>query len=579
MIALWMLHATVLAALLGAAALLLEAALRVLARPVRWVWAAAMALALVLPAARTVGPLAPVGPTSRVGVTLDVGALPDPTGIDASAGARGLSALLSIDAIAAPAEWLRLDRPLAAIWIALTLLLGVRLLVTARRTAALVRLWPAHEVDGGAVRVAPALGPAVFGALRTTVIVPHWALADAGLPLMLAHERAHVRARDPLLLVVALTAVVLMPWNAAAWWLLRRLRLAVELDCDARVLADAGARPEAVRTYGALLLDVARRTRSGGTPAVLSPTLLATPSTLARRIHAMTTPRPRRALPRALPATAAAALLIAAACELPRPTAPKAESRAPLTRITGSSAATAGSVATIDQEAAVAQMRRVIAQAYPTALKESSGRVQRYWFVQDASGRVSRVLRGLAPAGASKGMTLENATMVVEREGTYVNGNLASRSEASMAGVEADQIASVSVWKLAPGRLGPDSVQAIWLRLKGTDVNQARALATPMEPARRVPARVSLRGSTTSIQPIGADGQPSGPATTLTVRSATDTSGPKPIYFVDGTEVGDAATGLPSTDRIASLEVIKGAAAERLYGPRAAGGVIHIKTK
>ena len=32
-------------------------------------------------------------------------------------------------------------------------------------------------------------------------------------------------------------AVVLMPWNLPLWWQWRRLRFAIEVDCDARVLA------------------------------------------------------------------------------------------------------------------------------------------------------------------------------------------------------------------------------------------------------------------------------------------------------------------------------------------------------
>jgi TonB-dependent SusC/RagA subfamily outer membrane receptor len=582
-IALWMLHATALAALLGAAALLLEGALRVLGRPVRWGWAAAMALALVLPVARAIGARVSAGSGAAAGVTLDVGALPAATAAGRAVGARGLDALLAIDVIAVPAAWLRLDLPLAAAWTALTLLLAVRLLVTARRTAAQVRRWPSRELDGGAVRVAPALGPAVFGAVRTTVIVPHWALIDAGLPLMLAHERAHVRARDPLLLAAALMAVVLMPWNAVAWWLLRRLRLAVELDCDARVLAEAGARPQAVRTYGALLLDVARRSMGGATPAVLSPTLLATPSTLTRRIHAMTTPRPRRALPRALPAAAAAALLVAAACELPRPTGPRAEARAPLTRLTEPTEPTVGSAAAIDQEAAIARMRRVIAQAYPAALEQSSGRVQRYWFVQEASGRVSRVLRGLAAADAAPNQRLSDATMMVEREGKYVGTAIAPADADGAAGVPAEQIEAVDVMKLAPGRVGPDAIQAIWVRLKGADVRRTAAAPTAL----RFRATIASRSDTVRLQRLGVDGQPMGEPTTMrlratmraTMRPSRDTTGARPLYFVDGVEHTGGSDGLPKPDRIESIDVLKGATAIARYGQRAVDGVIAIKTK
>jgi len=44
-----------------------------------------------------------------------------------------------------------------------------------------------------------------------------------------------------------------MPWNPAIWVMFSRLRLAVELDCDARVLR----RGVAAQSYGALLIDVA----------------------------------------------------------------------------------------------------------------------------------------------------------------------------------------------------------------------------------------------------------------------------------------------------------------------------------
>jgi TonB-dependent SusC/RagA subfamily outer membrane receptor len=46
-----------------------------------------------------------------------------------------------------------------------------------------------------------------------------------------------------------------MPWNAALWYMLRRIRLAVELDCDARVLR----RGVSVSTYGTLLIDLAEQ--------------------------------------------------------------------------------------------------------------------------------------------------------------------------------------------------------------------------------------------------------------------------------------------------------------------------------
>jgi TonB-dependent SusC/RagA subfamily outer membrane receptor len=61
--------------------------------------------------------------------------------------------------------------------------------------------------------------------------------------------------------------------------------------------------------------------------------------------------------------------------------------------------------------------------------------------------------------------------------------------------------------------------------------------------------------------------------------------GAEPLIIIDGIVIGrpqgSESGGLAgiSPDQIASIEVVKGAAAERLYGARAAGGVIMIRTK
>jgi hypothetical protein len=75
---------------------------------------------------------------------------------------------------------------------------------------------------------------------------------------IISHEQSHLEARDPQLLTVALFLLVLMPWNLPLWWQLRRLRRAIEVDCDARVLKlghDA-------THYGETLLMVGQRQSS-----------------------------------------------------------------------------------------------------------------------------------------------------------------------------------------------------------------------------------------------------------------------------------------------------------------------------
>jgi TonB family protein len=134
--------------------------------------------------------------------------------------------------------------------------------------------------------------------------------------LVLRHEREHCRAHDPRLLTAAAGVIVLLPWNPALWLIARRLHLALEIDCDARVLA-SGAEPLG---YGQLLLLIAQR--RGAIP--LAPTLAAHASHLERRIIAMQT---RLAAPRPVHLAGAAAMLVlglAGACSSAAPDAPPA---------------------------------------------------------------------------------------------------------------------------------------------------------------------------------------------------------------------------------------------------------------
>jgi TonB-dependent SusC/RagA subfamily outer membrane receptor len=52
-----------------------------------------------------------------------------------------------------------------------------------------------------------------------------------------------------------------------------------------------------------------------------------------------------------------------------------------------------------------------------------------------------------------------------------------------------------------------------------------------------------------------------------------------PMYIVDGVVLAAGSMPDVAPDRIESMEVVRGAAAEKLYGARAANGVIVVKTK
>ncbi len=138
--------------------------------------------------------------------------------------------------------------------------------------------------------------------------------------MMLAHEDEHLRARDPWLLAAAAAALVVAPWNPAVWWQVRRLRLAVEMDCETSVFESGGD----ALAYADLLLRVGlRRARLPlGAPALGEPA-----SFLARRIRRMVTALPRWRWAGATAAGLVAAAAIIAARETPRPVGPERSRR------------------------------------------------------------------------------------------------------------------------------------------------------------------------------------------------------------------------------------------------------------
>ena len=361
MLANWMLYCVAVGTLLAGGALALERGLRALARPTRWAWSAAMALALAIPAAvrlapapraePVAAPAAPSAPRLRT---------PAPPATKTRVSPLAIAPVLELGG------W---DPALRAAWGAsstvVLLALGAMGIVLARRR----RAWRAAEVDGVPVLVSHDTGPAVVGLLRSRIVLPAWALAadEEARRLVLEHEREHVRAGDPRLVAAALLAVILIPWNPAAWWMLRRLRLAIEVDCDARVLR----RRADVRAYGTALLEIGRRTVRSPLPVAA----FAEPvSSLERRIRIMTAPRARRPLLRASGFAAVAATLAALACEAPQPTQPPAQE--PTVAKTALTPDPPGvlQLADVDEQPEIvnpAAVRRLLQESYPPLLREA----------------------------------------------------------------------------------------------------------------------------------------------------------------------------------------------------------------
>jgi beta-lactamase regulating signal transducer with metallopeptidase domain len=180
-----------------------------------------------------------------------------------------------------------IDVVIRSVWIGASLILLLAYLTGSGVLAIRRRRWRAARVDGAPVLIAREDGPAVLGILRPAIVLPEWALRIDPQPraLMVEHELEHIRARDPLVVHGGLIALLLMPWNVGLWWMVQRLRLATELDCDARVIRRGAAADLDIATYSDLLLSVAER-RSFAYFRV-APALVERHSSLRRRLVAM----------------------------------------------------------------------------------------------------------------------------------------------------------------------------------------------------------------------------------------------------------------------------------------------------
>jgi len=280
-----------------------------------------------------------------------------------------------------------LNGPLAALWVLASAAFALWVLAAAVRLRLRRRGWRADAVEGEPVLVSPDTGPAVLGWLRGTVVVPEWVLGlkPGWRRLVVMHEREHVRAYDPALLALGIVGLVLFPWNVALWWQVRRLRLAVEMDCDERVLR---AHPD-VSEYGGLLIEVGRR-------AALASALLAALSEprsfLERRIRRMVSGGGRRRLVRVVGLAIVCAGVLVLACETPIPERVAGVAEPPR--------ASAGELAdgpvmtpyTVAPELKNrSEVQRALVRFYPPLLRDAGiGGAVLVWFFIDETGKVQK---------------------------------------------------------------------------------------------------------------------------------------------------------------------------------------------
>ena len=270
MIANWMLHVAAVSAVLTVAALAAERLLRLWRKEARVVWAIAMTASLAVP---------------LISIAQALGWVPsfDAMATIAPLRSRAMPALLP--AVVVGARFSTLDMVLAIGWLIASMGLTFRFALAARLLARRRSTWRSAVIDGHRLLVSRDAGPAVIGFRKPAVVVPEWVL-DFDKPLrelILRHEHEHLDHQDPRLVVGAVAIATLAPWNPMLWFQLYRLRSAMELDCDLRVLR---AHNDS-RRYGSLLLAVAQRADRG---ELLVAALTESQSLLARRIAAMRRP-------------------------------------------------------------------------------------------------------------------------------------------------------------------------------------------------------------------------------------------------------------------------------------------------
>jgi hypothetical protein len=246
----WMIYVIAVTVFLSAAALAAERRARLRHLPSRWLWGMAIIASLLLPTI-----------ISSVSIQLP--------NLAASTVPQKIIALREVtSASLSPQTWMTagtvkaatsrsMDALLQRSWLCVSAIMLVVLLANGAHLIWRKRHWARGTVGGTSVYLAPDVGPAVVGLLRPRIVLPHWLRqsSPAMQSAVIAHEQSHLEARDPQLLTIALFLLVLMPWNLPLWWQLRRLRYAIEVDCDARVLKEGLD----ANHYGKTLIAVGER--------------------------------------------------------------------------------------------------------------------------------------------------------------------------------------------------------------------------------------------------------------------------------------------------------------------------------
>jgi hypothetical protein len=374
------------------------------------------------------------------------------------------------------------------------------------------------------------------------------------------------------------------------WWQARRLRAAIEVDCDRRVLA----RGASARAYGDLLLRIA-----GSSARVpFAAAALVEPRTfLEGRIMAMSRRRVSFRSGRFLLLSALALGAAVIACETEAPSA------APVDTAPEVSADRVAS----DVEPAIALSE--VEPGVAAAEVESSDAAEGVERVAEAETSADRLNRRIQMA-AARGRSVEEKPvfqLTMLRDGRLImNGREIATDELANLGRTLSQATRQLVGLLrVPSDARAEDVEKVVHQIRiergPAEVRVVRYVGEPVieeagtdddalkaEPERRIEEAARVEQARNRIVIRESDG---------------DDSRPRPLIFIDGVELpeggcvvkgvvrakSECVGGAPDDrvdllgkldpEAIDRIEVVKGIAAESLYGERGLAGVIRISTK
>ena len=396
MIAAWMAYALVVAVLVSVAAAMVERIARLRRWPGRWIWMSALFLSIALPLLLGLQGARSSEQPAAVLATL---AAPEAPPVYA----RSPIAWVGGEAATATRR-LTLDTWLLATWAVMRALVLATLAMGWLQLRHRLRSAVDGEVGSLRVTVTYDIGPAVVGIVRPRIVVPRWLLQEdaATRAVVIAHEREHLQAQDVRVLGGALLIALLVPWNLPVWWQLRRLRFAMEVDCDARVLR-AG---QSHSSYSAVLLRMATHLMPVSAAAA---GLSESASSLEKRIRIMHTPRRKRwrLITAVLASCSLASLVIAANVTTP-PVLPAQSAELPLLP---------SPVAAWKDDKA--ELARAVAYFYPQLAESTQAGRPYVWAVINERGEVSQIDLEVRPTWDAEDDFARNWRDYLQGHGVY----------------------------------------------------------------------------------------------------------------------------------------------------------------